>query len=79
VVACSYTPKVKIRPSITKLLRSDGTVTCSDSEMATLLNNYSSTAFTSEDIASIPATGSTPTKSILGSRSIQLRKALSMH
>ena len=43
-----------MHPSITELLRSDGTVTCSNSEMATLFNNYFSTVFTSEDITSIP-------------------------
>jgi len=52
--------KVKIYPIITESLNYDGTVTCSDSEMATLFNNH----FSTEYIPSIPAidpTGSTPT------------------
>ena len=59
--------KVKICPIITELLYSDGTVTCSDLEMATLINNYFQvfmcTVFTNEDITFTPAidpTDSTP-------------------
>ena len=47
--------KVKTCPSITELIRSDDTVTCSDFEMATLFNKYFSTVFTDEDITSTPA------------------------
>ena len=46
--------KIKTRPSITELLRSDGTAASSDAEMATMLNDYFSSVFTCEDITSFP-------------------------
>ena len=47
--------KVKTRPSITELLRSDGTTSSSDAEMANLFNDYFSSTFTDEDATSFPA------------------------
>jgi len=75
--------KVKIHPKITELLHSDSTVTSSDSEMATLFNNYFSTVFTNEDTTSIPAidsTGSTPIpESIDFTQDIVFDKIMKMH
>ena len=75
--------KVKTRPSITELICSDDTVTCSDFEMATLFNNYFSTVFTNEDITSTPAidpNGSPPiSESIDFTPDIVLDKIMNMH
>ena len=75
--------KVKTRPSITELIRSDDTVTCSDFEIATLFNNYFSTVFTNENIASTPAidpNGSLPiSESIDFTPDIVLDKIMNMH
>ena len=38
--------KVETRPNITELFRSDGTAANSDTEMATMLNDYFSSVFT---------------------------------
>ena len=45
--------KTKICPSITELVSSDGSVTHSDTEMATHFNEYFSSVFACEDITSI--------------------------
>ena len=61
--------KVKTRPSITELLRSDGTTLSSDAEMANLLKDYFSSVFTDEDSTSLPAVD--PTGTLLISNSVE--------
>jgi len=53
--------KVKTRPSITELLRSDGTISNSHAEIANLFNNYFSSVFTDEDTTTFPAVDLTGT------------------
>jgi len=53
--------KVKTRPNITELLRSNGTIASSDMEMATMFNNYFSSVFTCENTISLPTSDSTGT------------------
>ena len=53
--------RVKTRPGITELLRSDGSIASSDVEMATMFNDYFSSVFTREDTSSFPVTDTTST------------------
>ena len=53
--------KVKTHPNITELLHSDGTIASSDTEMATMFNNYFSSVFTCKDTTSLPTSDSTGT------------------
>ena len=51
--------RVKTRPGITELLRSDGSTASSDAEMATMFNEYFSSVFTCEDTSSLPVIDTT--------------------
>ena len=55
--------RLKVRPSISELFAPDGSSVSSDSEMATLLNDYFSSVFTVEDTTTIPIAHTTASTS----------------
>ena len=55
--------RLNVRPSISELLAPDGSSVSSDSEMATLLNNYFSSVFTVEDTTTISTAHTTASAS----------------
>ena len=59
--------RMKTRPVISELLCSDGSLVDSDSEMATLFNDYFSSVFTGEDANTIPTTDASGTPPITNS------------
>ena len=58
---------MKTRPVISELLCPDGSLVNSDSEMATLFNDYFSSVFTCEDTNTIPTTDASGTPPITDS------------